>query len=429
MWDNNTPTEVLESNIKNNWLVTKQRFWNKVASILSLWEEDLSTKWSEFIESLDKSVEDFYMFPFLYSKKRDLRSIWFISQYKAFWDFIPEDLSIFFSIVTKKYSEVLDVINKLEVWLWRLTMKDILKYYFVFRWMDDDYFKIFSSYSDKNKLRKLIEDSTKLHREYDYNDIYEGLVELWKKMTVENILLYTTTYNIRFREQKIENFSEKWSLSYDDWVSQVSISSQEEFKKIGESKDFLPHGIFEYMRDWFHCYKERVDPALIVWTFCTQLPHWWWDSTREWKYSTKQIYWYWLDMLNGNWDYDAFQGDIIKLMKLIWPDGNSIYMVSVNWNHRVSAAKIVWLPFIDSEVSNYTVFEIRLEDKDMIKDFQNRINVWLIDWEINWDTLTVRSTLFDWAELPKKELFRYVDFYESMYPWSFDIYRDKIELI
>ena len=203
MWDNNTPTEVLESNIKNNWWVTKQRFWNKVASILSLWEEDLSTKWSEFIESLDKSVEDFYMFPFLYSKKRDLRSIWFISQYKAFWDFIPEDLSIFFSIVTKKYSEVLDVINKLEVWLWRLTMKDILKYYFVFRWMDDDYFKIFSSYSDKNKLRKLIEDSTKLHREYDYNDIYEGLVELWKKMTVENILWYTTTYNIRFREQKI----------------------------------------------------------------------------------------------------------------------------------------------------------------------------------------------------------------------------------
>jgi hypothetical protein len=57
-------------------------------------------------------------------------------------------------------------------------MKDILKYYFVFKWMDDEYLKVFASYSDKHKLRKLIEDSTELHREYDYNYISECLVQL-----------------------------------------------------------------------------------------------------------------------------------------------------------------------------------------------------------------------------------------------------------
>ena len=428
MKDSNTPEEIFENNTKNSWWITQQLFWNKVATILSLWEEDLLNRWKEFIEFLESSVEDFYMFTMLYSKKWDLRSIWFISQLKSFWDFTQEELSIFFSIVTEEYNETLDVLNKLEVWLWSLTMKDILKYYFVFKWMDDEYLKVFASYSDKHKLRKLIEDSTELNREYDYNYISECLVQLWKEMSVENILWYTSNYKIRFKEQKIENFSEKWDLSYDDWEPQVLISSQEEFKKVWESKHFLPHGIFKYNMWWHHSYKERIDPNLIVWTFYSWFPGWFWGNW-NWKFSTEKIYWYSLKMLEGSWDYDTFQSDSVKLVKLIWPDRKNIYIVWSNWNHRTSVAKIVWLPFFDAEVKNYTVSKIILENKKMIKDFRNRINLWLIDWDINWDTLTVSSTLFDWVDLPKKELFKYIDFYESMYPWSFDIYRDKLALV
>ena len=104
---------------------------------------------------------------------------------------------------------------------------------------------------------------------------------------------------------------------------------------------------------------------------------------------------------------ESFESDPVSLTKITGPDGNCIYIITVNGNHRSAAAKLIQLPYIDAKVKNIQLMPFQnqkentlfIEDQAMRRDYADYIRAGIIDGEIRNQHVYLYSYLFPEAIL------------------------------
>ena len=155
---------------------------------------------------------------------------------------------------------------------------------------------------------------------------------------------------------------------------------------------------------------------------------WWrWENWMSWMKR---------DLMTTEWRSKMFvEKSPIELNRIKWFNWEDLYWVANDGNHRVVAAKEIWLSHILAEVKDKSIengFEKIVEtwDKKLVCSRIVRISKWYIDWEVkrnpSWKfELHFFSWAFDWCHLPNDRLSRYAYKYEQLY-WPIN---DKVENI
>jgi len=346
-------------------------------------------------------------------------SLWSFLELKGIEHIWPEEISKIGYLLEDSPSKINWLISELEKYLWDVTAKEFIKYYEFIDQLEPEIWKILQDY--KWDIRDLFLD-------WDFNRILwtnsyfivRIFKEIGKEVTIKNLQNYINKYMIQFKNQVPVNIWTFWNVSYDNWIPNKTFESLEAFKWIWRSLIIMPHLLSDklWRNTTFHSYKERIDVNQIIWTIDSSVNFWWGSPVRF--DPTRNVFQYAKKMVSWQWDFSTFDSDPIWLTKIQWPDGNFIYIVTTNWNHRVSAAKISELPYIDACVKNHKISELEIDNNEQLLDYQKRIDLWLIVGEIVWDKLIINNTLFDGAELPKNYLQILINNYTKLYPWSFD---------
>ena len=263
-------------------------------------------------------------------------------------------------------------------------------------------------------------------------NILEALDELDIKSTVENIYHYRSTFCIPFSEQIPVNTNSWIYQPYSSWNPDMT---QKYIQQL-HTKDypFLPRDVTDemFLSGWCHEYKERIDPKVIIGSKMGWLR---WESWIDNSLSLgpengRDTYLYALKMIDKNKQIlDSFQEDPVVLSKHQWPDGNAIYIITDNWNHRIAAAKIAWVPYVDVRVRHSKIRKqkeiISQEEKEEIL---KKVSAWLIEGKIEGNTLIINKLAFNEVLLSNDKLKTYISYYEKVHPNGFhSIYSELVK--
>ncbi len=383
---------------------------------------DYNKKWQKFIEYL-KNMEWFDESDlYLWVKYISIDTIWYFSVIDWIENLTIKEIEKLVSHLEMKLDDFKVVINKLvNVWI-DINIGNIIKYFWIFRYLNDKEFEVVSSILKEHKYLLYNKVFIDLISQSSFYDIILWLEDLNKDLNIVNILEYKIQYiNPTFNEMKYENTDTP--KNYNFWYPDNSINIWDYTK---DSFPFIGLDICsEFNSSQNHTFKEQVELTNIIWTVDATMNSWldralWWNRDAK-KYAD-------LMLKKSSKMLESFDYDPISLLKLKWPNWAFVYIVGDNWNHRIVAWKMANLPFVDAKVS-YINFpkNIKLNDKD-IDDFQNRINLWIIDWYIENNILYINNILFDWAYLERDSLFKYISVYEMVYPDSFSKIKKILEL-
>lgn len=250
-------------------------------------------------------------------------------------------------------------------------------------------------------------------------NILEALDELHIKPTVEDVYYYRSTFCIPFSEQIPININPWISQSYSSWNPDMT---REYIQWLHvDDYPFLPHDITETMllTGGYHEYKERIDPRLIIWS--ARWESWIDNSLSLGIENGRDTYLYARKMIDKDKQIlDSFQEDPVVLSKHQWPDGNAIYIITDNWNHRIAAAKIAWVPYVDVRVRHSKIPKQKeIISQEEQEEILKKISAWLIEGKIEGNTLVIKNLAFTEILLPNDQIRTYISYYEKVHPNGF----------
>ncbi len=384
---------------------------SSIDSLLNIWNKsNYKSNWKMYLEYL-RGIQWIYENS-LYTI--DIEILWFLSNLKWAYNITEEIWNKIFNFINIDIEILKNTVNKMsDLWI-EINIKNFVSFFYKLNYNISDY-ELFVLKKLLKKDHNLLNNDTFLKIFFnDFYDIILSLEEIWKEINIINIIDYKIIFKSRpFKYKRFENTDNP--KTYENWSpdNNLDIDSYED-----NSFPILKSSICWNFWYWKrHETKEQIDLEKIIWSI-DQSMNSWTNRSLAWKRDSREY----AKLLIKKSDkmLNSFDEDPIKLLKIKWIDWNFVYIISGDWNHRVSAWKMAKLPFINAEVSRVDFPKTINISSEEINDYQNRINNWLIEWYIENNTLHLKSILFDWAFLKKQELIEYIDFYKSIYPNSFE---------
>lgn len=312
-----------------------------------------------------------------------------------------------------------------------------------------------------NKLQELREEINKQYKEITWKeleltdnqllsvlDAHEQDWILWElnlpQLKKKVVILAETIKDDNIRRFLLEagfcgmEYSEKCRIfnEYEDFINVSHVNSLEQ-NVLFNADVFYNWG---YINEQPSSYLS-VSAQSILWSTAID---WWnwikndgeivgWRRDENWTLNMKKM------LMTPEWRRKLFVlGSPVNLAKIKWFNWEDLYWVESDWNHRVVAAKQIWLSHILAEVYDYSIDNsvekiIRTDNKALVCERIARISKWYIKGEVQkcppWlFELHFSSWAFDGCHLSFDWLYRYKDKYEQLC-WSIndvtaDILRD-----